>query len=57
MNKFKKYSIKSHTNLINNICSTKSNLAKFTGNLSWYQAMAAAKLHGKQVRIDVWIDV
>ena len=33
LNNFKKYSIKFHTNLINNFWSTKSNFAKFTGKL------------------------
>ena len=54
---FKKYSIKFYTNLINNFCSKYSNFAKFTGQLPWYQPMVPAKLHGKQLRIDVWIDV
>ena len=34
MNDFYKYSIKFHTDLINNFWSTKSNFAKFTGKLS-----------------------
>ena len=32
-NNFYKYSIKFHTDLINNFWSTKSNFAKFTGKL------------------------
>ena len=34
MNNFYKYSIKFHTDLINNFWSTKSNFAKFTGKLT-----------------------
>ena len=33
MNNFYKYSIKFHTDLINNFWSTKSNFAKFEGKL------------------------
>ena len=33
MNNFYKYSIKFHTDIINNFWSTKSNFAKFTGKL------------------------
>ena len=33
MNNFYKYSIKFHTDLINNFWSTKSNFAKFNGKL------------------------
>ena len=33
MNNIYKYSIKFHTDLINNFLSTKSNFAKFTGKL------------------------
>ena len=57
MNNFYKYSIKFHSDLINNFWSTKSNFAKFTGKLPYYQPMVPAKLDGKLLRIDVWIDV
>ena len=56
-NNFYKYSIKFHTDLINNFLSTKSNSAKLTGKLPQYQPMVPAKLHGKRLRIDVWIHV
>ena len=57
MNNFSKYSIKFHTNLINNFWSTKSNFAKFTGKLPQYQPLVLADLHGKRLEIDVWIHV
>ena len=56
-NNFYKYSIKFHTDLINNFWSTKSNFAKFTGKLSYYQPIVTANLHGKRLRIDVWIHI
>ena len=56
-NNFYKYSIKFHTDLINNFWSTKSNFAKFTGKLSYYQPIVTANLHVKRLRIDVWIHV
>ena len=56
-NNFYKYSIKFHTDLINNFWSTKANSAKFTGKLPEYQPIVPAKLHRKRLRIDVWIDV
>ena len=56
-NNFYKYSIKFHTDLINNFWSTKSNFAKLTGKLPLYQPMVPAKLDGKRLGIDVWIDV
>ena len=34
-----------------------SNFAKFTGKLPKYLPMIPTKLHGKRLRIDVWIDV
>ena len=52
-----KYSSKFHTNLINNFWSTRSNSTEFTGQWPWYHSMVSAKLHGRRLRIDVWIDV
>ena len=42
---------------INNFWSSQWNFPKFTGHLRWYQPMVPAKLHGKRLRIDVWIGV
>ena len=39
------------------INQTSSNFVKFTRKLPWYQPMVSSKLHGKQLRSDVWIDV
>ena len=52
-----KYSSKFHTNLINNLWSTRSNSTEFTGQWPQYHSMVPAKLHGRRLRIDVWIDV
>ena len=52
-----KYSSKFHTNLINNFWSTCSNSTEFTGQWPYYHSMVPAKLHGRRLRIDVWIDV
>ena len=57
MNNFYKYSIKFHTNLINNFWSTQSNFVKLTRQLPQYQPMVPANLHGKRLEIDVWIHV
>ena len=57
MNNFYKYSIKFHTNLINNFWSTQSNFVKLTGQLPWYQPMVPANLHEKRLESDVWIHV
>ena len=52
-----KYSSKFTTNLTNNFKSTCSNFTEFTGQWAWYHLMVPAKLHGRRLRIHVWIDV
>ena len=52
-----KYWSKFHTNLINNFWNTCSNFTEFTGQWPDYHTMVPAKLHGRRLRIDVWINV
>ena len=56
-NNFYKYSIKFHTDLINNFWST-SKLRQIYREVAGIPAdWMPAKLHRKRLRIDVWIDV